>query len=191
VSMSWGGNEFWGESSYDSTFTTPSGHTGVTFVAASGDSGAWSGPSYPATSPNVLAVGGTTLRLHANSSYRSESGWTGSTGGFSGYDMYWRYYEAAPSYQVAAQRAVGLSYGVRTTPDVSFNGDPNSGVSVFDSVPYNGQSGWYQVGGTSAGVPAWAALVAIADQGLTRGGKGTLTTDQLESQLYSLPSSDF
>jgi hypothetical protein len=191
VSMSWGGNEFWGESSYDSTFTTPSGHTGVAFVAASGDSGAWSGPSYPAVSPNVLAVGGTTLRLNTNSTYSSESGWIGSTGGFSGYDMNWWYYEAAPSYQVAAQRAVGLSYGVRTTPDVSFNADPNSGVPVFDSVPYNGQAGWYQVGGTSAGAPAWAGLVAIADQGLATGGKGPLTTAQLQSQLYSLPSSDF
>ena len=39
VSMSWGGREFTGESTYDSYFTTPAGHTGVTFVAASGDTG--------------------------------------------------------------------------------------------------------------------------------------------------------
>ena len=41
-----------------------------------------------------------------------------------------------PSYQNAALSAAGLNYGVRTTPDVSFNADPNSGVSVYDSVSY-------------------------------------------------------
>ncbi len=89
VSMSWGTTEFWGESAYDSIFTTPAGHTGVTFVAASGDSGAWYGPMYPSVSPNVLAVGGTTLTLAAGSTYGSETGWSGSTGGFSGYDSNW------------------------------------------------------------------------------------------------------
>ena len=190
VSMSWGTTEFWGESSYDSIFTTPAGHSGVTYVAASGDSGAWYGPMYPSVSPNVLAVGGTTLTL-SGSSYSSESGWSGSTGGFSGLDSYWRFYESQPSYQNAALKAAGLSYGVRTTPDVSFNANPNSGVSVYDSVSYSGQSGWFQVGGTSAATPAWAGLIAIADQGLATGGKGPLSGTQAQSQLYALPSSDF
>src|SRR5262249_7387563 len=67
VSMSWGGNEASSlYSLYDSYFTTPSGHQGVTFVASSGDSGAYGTSSskivsYPASSPNVLGVGGTTL----------------------------------------------------------------------------------------------------------------------------------
>jgi subtilase family serine protease len=191
VSMSWGGNEFWGESSYDSTFTTPSGHSGVTFVAASGDSGAWSGPSYPAVSPNVLAVGGTSLSLSANNAYGSESGWIGSTGGFSGYDSYWWTYESAPSYQTSTLQAVGLYYGTRTTPDVSFNADPNTGVAVYDSVSYSGQSGWFQLGGTSAAAPAWAGLIAITDQGLATGGKGPLSGTQAQAGLYALPSSDF
>src|SRR5205807_6453436 len=62
VSMSWGSGEVSTETGTDaSTFRTPSGHAGVTFVASSGDSGA---PAiYPAASPNVLAAGGTTLRL--------------------------------------------------------------------------------------------------------------------------------
>ncbi len=191
VSMSWGTTEFWGESAYDSLFTTPAGHTGVTFVAASGDSGAWYGPMYPSVSPNVLAVGGTTLTLAAGSTYGSETGWSDSTGGFSGLDSDWRFYESEPSYQTAALQAVGLSYGVRTTPDVSFNADPNTGVAVYDSVPYSGQSGWFQVGGTSAATPAWAGLVAIADQGLATGGKGTLSNTQAQTDLYALPSSDF
>ena len=88
-------------------------------------------------------------------------------------------------------QAVGLSYGMRTTPDVSFNADPNSGVAVYDSVGYSGQSGWFQLGGTSASAPAWAALIAIADQGLAMGGKAPLSGTQAQTQLYALPSSDF
>ena len=72
VSMSWGAGEFSGQNAYDSMFTTPAGHLGgngqpggITFVAASGDTGAWSGVSYPASSPNVLSVGATTLNLGA------------------------------------------------------------------------------------------------------------------------------
>ncbi|MGA2700324.1 MAG: S53 family peptidase [Isosphaeraceae bacterium] len=191
VSMSWGTTEFWGESSYDSLFTTPPEHTDVTFVAASGDSGAWYGPMYPSVSPNVLAVGGTTLTLAAGSTYGSETGWSDSTGGFSGLDSNWWTYESEPSYQTATLQAVGLSYGVRTSPDVSFNADPNTGVAVYDSVPYSGQSGWFQVGGTSAATPAWAGLVAIADQGLATGKKGALSNTQAQTDLYALPSSDF
>ncbi len=59
VSMSWGSSEFSSESSYDSHFTTPAGHPGVTFVASSGDSGGV--VEWPAASPKVLSVGGTTL----------------------------------------------------------------------------------------------------------------------------------
>jgi subtilase family serine protease len=191
VSMSWGATEFWGESSYDSLFTTPAGHIGETFVAASGDNGAWYGPMYPSVSPNVLAVGGTTLTLGAGNSYGSEAGWSYSTGGFSGLDSNWWSYEPEPSYQTATLQSVGLGYGVRTTPDVSFNADPNTGVAVYDSVSYGGQSGWLEVGGTSAATPAWAGLVAIANQGLATGGKGTLSGTQAQTDLYNLPSSDF
>ena len=191
VSMSWGTTEFWGESAYDSIFTTPPGHTGETFVAASGDSGAWYGPMYPSVSPNVLAVGGTTLTLAAGSTYGSETGWSGSTGGDSGLDSDSQTYEPEPSYQTAALQAVGLNYGARTTPDVSFNANPNTGVPVYDSVSYSGQSGWFEVGGTSAATPAWAGLVAIADQGLATGEKGSLSNTQAQTDLYALPSSDF
>src|SRR5262249_31403185 len=59
ISMSWGFSEFPGETSYDSSFTTP----GITYLAADGDNGSRGGVEYPAASPNVLAVGGTTLNL--------------------------------------------------------------------------------------------------------------------------------
>ncbi len=121
VSMSWGASEFSSESNYDSLFTTPAGHTSVTYVAASGDYGAWSGVTYPSASPNVLAVGGTTLTLSASGSYGSESGWSGSTGGFSSF-------ESEPSYQAATLQSAGLSDGARTVPDVSLDADPEHGV---------------------------------------------------------------
>jgi subtilase family serine protease len=189
VSMSWGAGEFYGENALDSILTTPAGHIGgsglpggVTFVAASGDTGAWSGVSYPAASPNVLSVGATALNPQPNGSYGSETGWTDSTGGFSAL-------EPAPSYQANAQSSSGLSSGLRSVPDVSMVGDPATGVSVYSSVSNNGQSGWFAVGGTSASTPQWAGLIALADQGLALSGKGSLSDAQ--AALYSLPSTDF
>ena len=78
VSMSFGGGL---ATSLDSTFTTPSSRTGgVTFVASTGDSGSPGG--YPAYSPNVVAVGGTTLILDPTThAWQSETGWSGSGGG--------------------------------------------------------------------------------------------------------------
>ena len=184
ISMSWGASEFATETNDDGIFTTPSGHTGITYVAASGDAGARTGVMYPAASPNVLAVGGTTLTSSASGSYGSESGWSGSTGGLS-------LYESEPSYQAATLQSAGLGVGSRAVPDVSLNADPETGYSVYDSVPYDGESGWFDVGGTSAAAPAWAGLVAIADQGLASVGSGTLTTSTLLNELYSLPTSDF
>ena len=84
ISNSWGLTEWSGETAYDpSTFVTPSGHTGVTFLTASNDNGAnvygGFGPTvgndgyYPATSPNVVSVGGTQLALN-NDAYGSEIG---------------------------------------------------------------------------------------------------------------------
>jgi hypothetical protein len=191
VSMSWGTAEFRGESTYNGEFTTAAGHANVTYVAASGDSAAYSGPEYPSVSPDVLAVGGTTLTLTASGSYGSESAWSDSTGGFSGTDSNFRSYESEPSFQTSTLESVGLSGGVRTTPDVSFNADPRSGVSVYDSVAYNGQSGWFDLGGTSAAAPAWAGLIAIADQGMATAGKDSLTTTEALTDLYALPSTDF
>ncbi len=169
VSMSFGTNEFAGQTSFDSVFTTPAGHNGITFVASSGDS---SMVQYPSSSPNVLSVGGTTLNVSNAGSYVSETAWNGSGGGKS-------LYEAEPSYQSSVQAT-----NSRTTPDVAFNANPSSGVSVYSSIG-TGSSPWQVVGGTSIGAPAWAGLVAIADQGLTLAGHGTLTTSQLGASLYS------
>src|SRR6185437_3541067 len=171
ISMSWGSSEFRGETSYDSYFTTPAGHPGITFVGSSGDQGA---PGlWPALSSNVLAVGGTTLGL-SGGGYASETAWSDSGGGLSRY-------ENEPAFQNNVQTT-----GSRSTPDVSYDADPRSGFAVYDSY---GSGGWMVIGGTSAGAPQWAALVAIADQGLAQAGKGSL--DGAQSRLYQLSSSDF
>jgi hypothetical protein len=175
VSMSWGAGEFASETGYDSYFTTPAGHIGITFVASSGDAGA--GTTWPSVSPNVLAVGGTTLSTSASGSYAGEAAWSSSGGGVSTF-------ETEPRYQTSVQ-----STGQRTTPDVAYDANPNTGFAVYDSVPYAGQNGWFEVGGTSAGAPQWAALIALADQGRAISGLGSLSNAQ--STLYTLPASDF
>lgn len=156
VSMSWGSGEFSSETSYDSHFAQGN----VTFVASSGDTGG--AIEWPASSPYVLAVGGTSLNLNTDGSYGSENGWNGSGGGISTV-------EVKPSYQ----QYVTQSANRRTSPDVGYDADPNTGFSVYDS-NYNGSAGWIQVGGTSAGAPQWAALVAIANQGRATANKAPL-----------------
>jgi subtilase family serine protease len=169
VSMSFGATEFPQELRYDSILTTPSGHAGVTFVAGSGDSGA--GTLWPAVSPNVLSVGGTVLLTGPGGSYAGEVGWSGSGGGVS-------LYEREPAYQLGVQDT-----GRRTSPDVAYDASPHPGFSV-----YQGGS-WQTVGGTSAGTPQWAGLVALADQQRARHGLAPLG-DTLPA-LYALPPTDF
>ncbi len=177
VSMSWGFNEMSNESSYDSYFTTPSGHQGVTFIAASGDSGY---VEYPSASPNVLAVGGTTLNLTGSGAYSSETAWADSGGGYSAY-------EQEPSYQGGVQTS-----GARSTPDVAFDADPNSGVMVYSTAPGGRSGSWQVVGGTSLGSPSWAGIIAIVDQGRAVAGLGSLDgATQTLPALYAAASSNF
>jgi hypothetical protein len=179
VSMSWGGSEYSSEAQDDSHFKTPSGHPGVAFVVASGDSGAPA--EYPSSSPNVLSVGGTTLNL-SSGNYGSESGWSGSGGGTSTY-------ETQPAYQ---KGVVTQSSTRRATPDVSYDANPNTGFPVYLTYGNSTSAPWLQFGGTSDAAPQWAGLVAIADQGLALQGKGSLDgAAQLLPALYQLPASDF
>jgi subtilase family serine protease len=146
VSNSWGAGEFSGESAYDSHFA----QSGVSFFVSSGDNGAPA--EYPSSSPNVISVGGTTLNLGSNGNLVSETGWSGSGGGCSAYES-----------KNAKQSTGSVNCnGKRATPDVSLDADPASGVSVYDSTAYQGQAGWWRVGGTSASAPMWAARSAAA-----------------------------
>jgi subtilase family serine protease len=196
VSMSWGADESSSNLSYNKYFTTPTGHTGITFVASSGDNGAYGSSttrktvSYPAASPNILAVGGTTLEVDDAGNYLSETGWGsgsqsaadgGSGGGISKY-------ERQSSYQ---KGVVTQTSTYRAVPDVSIDGDPSSGVAVYDSWD-SPDAPWMQIGGTSLGAPLWAGIIAITNQGRTLAGLTTLDgATQTLPMLYSLSSADF
>jgi subtilase family serine protease len=146
VSNSWGSSEFSGETLDDSYFTQP----GVSYFAAAGDSA--SSVLWPSASPDVTSVGGTSLTFTAGGSLAQEAAWSSSGGGCS------RYETASPSQSTGSVSCAGK----RATPDVSLDADPNSGVSVYDSVAYGGQSGWWTVGGTSASTVMVAADAAVA-----------------------------
>lgn len=81
---------------------------------------------------------------------------------------------------------------MRTNPDVAYNADPNTGYAIYDTVPYYGQTGWFEVGGTSAGAPQWSALVAIANQGRALANESSLSgASQTLPALYNMSASDF
>ncbi len=184
VSISFAVVEFSQETAQDSVFTTPPSHQGVTFIAASGDTGAPA--DYFSSSPNVMSVGGTVYNAG------SETGWSGSSGGIS-------QYESKPSFQVGF---VTQSTKQRTTPDVAAvaeaaatadtNGNLHGAVPVYDSFDGAVNAPWLTIGGTSLAAPMWAGLIAVVDQGRVANGMGTLdgATQALPS-LYKLPSTDF
>jgi subtilase family serine protease len=149
VSNSWGASEFSGENSYDSHFA----QSGVSFFVSAGDAGLPA--EYPSSSSNVISVGGTTLHFNGTN-FTSETGWSGGGGGCSVYE---NATSAQASFSGYGQVNCG---GKRATPDVSLDADPASGVSVYDSTRYQGQQGWFTVGGTSASSPMWAARSAVA-----------------------------
>jgi kumamolisin len=151
ISNSWQGSEFSGETSYDSYLTRP----GIVYFASSGDMGGVAG--YPTVSPDVVSAGGTRVNCNASGYFTSESAWSGSGGGPS-------VYEARPAFQSVIAARVG---GHRGTPDISFDADPSTGVSVFDSMPYDGRTGWWVLGGTSMASPSLAGVVDTAGNALS------------------------
>ena len=178
VSLSWGQPEFLNSPTLNSVFTTPKGHQNETFLAATGDSGSF-GAWYPAYSPGVVAVGATTLTTGANNSYETETGWSGSGGGFTKL-------EPEPAFQEGVQQI-----GLRSIPDVSFIGNPAFGTAVYDTFD-SPVDPWSLGGGTSLATPCWAGLIAIADQlRAAKGGRPLNGATQTLPALYSLPSSDF
>jgi hypothetical protein len=192
VSMSWGmpeGQTVFAadEANYDSTFDVP----GVTFMASTGDYGA-ADPEYPAFSPNVVAVGGTSLTINSDSSYNSETGWgynSSSAGVFIGSGGGISQFETEPAFQDSVQ-----STGSRTTPDVSLIADPATGAWVADSYNLDADSPFEVVGGTSLSAPAWAGLVALVNEGRADAGVPALNSSsptETQQALYSLPQSDY
>src|SRR5271157_697700 len=204
------------EQSFDADFTTPY----VTFLAAAGDTGIYGDggyepyAEYPAASPNVVAVGGTSIVIDSNGDYpgvgtsgvdtSGEVAWgdgtqSGTDGGGGGglSDG-----EPEPAWQTGVVSASIDSVDARALPDVSMDsGAADSGTTqpydVFTST-LSGSSvsaaavGWLGDAGTSAASPIWAGLIAIADQGRALFGGTPLTgSTQTLPALYALPATDF
>lgn len=146
ISNSYGGTESATSVSYDSHYN----HAGVAITASSGDSGY--GTQSPASGASVVAVGGTNLTAGT----WAETAWASAGSGCSGYN-------AMPSWQS------GVISGCtkRGEADVSAVADPNTGVAVYDSTPYNGSSGWLVFGGTSVASPVIASVFGLAANAAT------------------------
>src|SRR5260221_10536740 len=141
VSMSFGESEFSGETAANVDGIFSAGvNKGVTFTASSGDSGC--GAQYPAASPFVVSVGGTSLKVDSNGSYVSESAWNGSGGGLSTF-------ENRPSYQDGFN-----SDSKRGIPDVAMVADPNTVVSGY----YTETVGFIVIVVPSVSSPIWAGI---------------------------------
>lgn len=186
LTTSWGCGEY---DCYDSgTMDTDHGifnsmlGQGWTLLGSSGDNGAAQGclahdrVNYPASDPDMVAVGGTSLSLYNDGTFASETGWQGGTyagacvhnGGGSGGGCSTKF--AAPGYQT--NPFCGTSG--RSVPDISLN------AGYGQNVYYNG--GWYGYGGTSIATPQTAGFMAQANAYLLALGNGPL--GQADYMIY-------
>lgn len=181
---------------------------GITVLASAGDSGATNGYStanagFPASSPYVLAVGGTQGNPYGGSTCSNHGvcdtglvtvkcSSTSCTPTGYGAEQVWN----EPEFDAATGGAPSLIFGVpsfqqglglssRTIPDVSYNAAVDGGVLVKDS--YLSTAGFFIVGGTSAGSPQWAAIIALANQYSAEQGYGPLGF--VNQAIYSLAQS--
>jgi kumamolisin len=177
ISISWGGPEDdWSSASLTSfnAALQAAASAGITVTVAAGDNGSTDGETgphvdFPASSPWVLACGGTSLPTLSPS---SEVVWNdGTDGGATGGGVSAQF--TLPSYQSKAGVPGGKLRGV---PDVAGNADPNTGWMIV----VDGQN--MVIGGTSAVAPMWAAIAAVLSQAL--GKKLGL----LNTALYTLPA---
>lgn len=185
ISISWGGPESsWTVQSmnaFDSA-AQDAAALGVTICAASGDNGSGDGVNdgsnhvdFPASSPHILACGGTSLQS-ANGAIKSETVWNnGASGGASGGGFSQQF--PLPSWQKSAN-IKPPSGGGRGVPDVSGDADPQTGYNVL----VDGKS--FVIGGTSAVAPLWSGLIALLNQKL---GK---PMGFMQPALYGLPQTD-
>jgi len=197
MSMSFGDVETQQNVDEDFLFQQP----GVVYISSAGDFGAASNAyilSYPATSPFVIAAGGTTIVRDPAGDFVKETAWATDThcnldgsncnlrgcsmnqllngqclGGGGGISTL----EPIPSYQSVVSNIVG-SY--RGTPDFSADADPDSGVSVYDSFSCQGYVGWQVFGGTSVSAPLLAGIINTA------GNFRSSTADELTPLYNSL-----
>lgn len=174
VSMSFGSIEGSWTTSVDSAFAA----SNMTYLAATGDSGA--AVSWPAVSTKVVAVGGTSL-TYSGTGTRSETVWSGTGGGTSLYTL-------KPSYQTNAVPGMG-AYSGRAVADVAFNADPATGQYVAIMTPGSTAVNWISAGGTSLATPQWAGLIAIANSTRALSAKTALGSPHaaLYGQIAAVP----
>jgi subtilase family serine protease len=185
ISQSWGATE--------ETLTSPAGQQvvhqfesfyqraasqNVTVLASAGDGGTanvniagqtYPNPTviFPASSPWVTAVGGTSLTADTSGNYQSEVVWNdnsisvdAATGG--GVSTLF----SEPPYQHGLSSAnQAILGGHRGLPDIAYNADPYTSILIYVSfIPGAANVGYYFIGGTSEGAPQWAGIVAVANQ---------------------------
>ncbi|MPZ86323.1 MAG: galactose oxidase [Actinophytocola sp.] len=143
VSNSYGSSP---ESAAHSRYNAYYDHPGVVITASSGDYGY--GVSFPAASPLVTAVGGTSLVADPSARGWAETVWAGAGSGCSRF-------EPKPEFQADADCPN------RTVADVSAVADPETGVAMYNTY---GLDGWAVFGGTSASAPLIAATYALAGE---------------------------
>ena len=192
VTTSWGqceSLEGLGQANAENTLFQEAAAQGMTIVSASGDDGSEDcfptsrtlAVDDPASQPYVTGIGGTTLDASPSTgAHLGESVWNdgpsvGASGG--GISSFWPMpsyqKDAPPSLHVINGNSTGTACAApsgdcREVPDVSADGDPNTGYVVY----WNGSNtavppavaGWQVVGGTSAAAPAWAALIALTNE---------------------------
>ncbi len=200
VDISWGsqGGELdpVSENTFDTTFQGAQAKN-VSFVAASGDVGGVI--SYPAISPYVTAVGGTTIALDSNGNpTAAQSAWVSSGSGRSATYPIPSYQQgnvayAGPGVVTGTGNGTASTLGTfRTNVDVSYDGNPATGIATYDAQTFGdinadgvADSGWLPggAGGTSVASAQWAGLVALANQTRAANGRGFLG-QQLNANLY-------
>ena len=171
VSISWGGAEStWTAQSftaYDQAFQD-AGLLGVTVCCASGDDGSTDNVTdgaahvdFPASSPNVLACGGTRLESSGGKISKEVVWNTGAGNGASGGGVSDHF--PLPAYQAGAKVPVSVNpahFKGRGVPDIAGDADPATGYQIH----VDGKDGVF--GGTSAVAPLWAALIALINEQL-------------------------
>ena len=143
VTVPWAGGDTGSDAAEDSQYLVS---TGVVYAVASGDEGAATGAGWPALSPDVVSVGGTSLKTASSSRGWTETAWSGTGSGCSTH-------ETKPSWQGVVSSA---DCAGRAENDVAAVADPNTGVAVY------AEGGWEEIGGTSVAAPVIAATFALA-----------------------------
>jgi subtilase family serine protease len=152
---------------------------GVVWIASSGDTRI---PTFPATHPGVIAVGGTSAQLNTDNTLMSETAWEGAGAGMS-------IVATMPDFQMIPSVQKANTTGHRSIPDLAFHADANNGALVYSSV----YGGYLVVGGTSVSTAFFTGVVAIADASRKAKGKPLLNSISgegvlLQDSLYRLMS---